>query len=105
MGTGKHLPELGLGNALLNLIVQRPDLGQGRLVLGLAPQFDEYPDIIQLPSQSVPPVDGLFQAGPLPEHLLRGITVIPEPGLRDAGFQLLDILPLAIYFKETPEAR
>jgi hypothetical protein len=105
MGTGKHLSELSLGYPVLDLVVQRPYLGQGVLVLDITPQFDEDLDVIQLTSQTVPTVNGLFQGCPLPQRLLRRISVIPEPGLGDTRFQFLDILPLPIYFKETPEGR
>ncbi len=103
MGTGKHLPELRPGDPCLQLVDQQPDLGEGILVLGVTPQFYENPCVIQLPPQPVPAINRLLQNSPVPQNLLGGIGVIPETRLCNARLQFLDILPFAIYFKETPE--
>lgn len=103
MGTGEHLPELRPGDPLLQLVDQRPDLREGILVLGVTSQFYENPCVIQLPPQPVPSINRLLQGRPVLQDLLRGIGVIPETRLRNERLQFLDILPFAIYFKETPE--
>src|SRR5512146_1710270 len=104
MGAREHPLELGLADPFLKLVVEFPHLGEGRFVLRLAPQLDEDLDVLPLPVEPVPSGNGLLHGGPFLEDPLGSFLVVPETGDCDSCLQFLDILPLPIYVKETPEA-
>jgi len=104
MGAGEHPLEFGGNHLFFELFIQFVGFLESRLILDLAAQLDQDSDICSLPLQAVPARQDLLDDGPFPKNDLGLLVIIPETGCCDTGLYLLDILPLAIYVKETPEA-
>jgi hypothetical protein len=104
MWSGKHPLEFCGNQFLFQLFIEFVGFLENGLIFGLAAEFDENLDIFRLALQAVPACQYLLDGGPLAKNDLSLLIVIPEAGCRDAGLYLLDILPFAIYVKETPEA-
>jgi hypothetical protein len=104
MGTREHLLKLGSLDPLLQFVVEPPDLDEGLIVLLLRTQFDENENVLNLTVEPIPRLHDLFEGGPFLQDLLCLLLVIPEAGVGNLCFEFLDILPLAVDVKETPEA-
>src|SRR6185369_3145218 len=104
MRAGEHPLEFGSNHLFFKLFIQFMHFLKGCLILGLAPQLYKHSDIFRLAHQAVPARQYLLDHGSFAKDDLRLLIVIPETGCCDAGFYLLNILPFAIYVKETPEA-
>jgi hypothetical protein len=104
MGTREHLLKLGSLDPPLQFVVEPLDLDEGLIILMLRTQFDEYVDVLDLTVEPVPRLHDLFEGGPLLQDLLGRLLVIPETGVGNLRFEFLDVLPLAVDVKETPEA-
>jgi hypothetical protein len=77
---------------------------KGRLILDFAAEFNQNTNIFRKPYQLVPAIENLFNNGSFTQDSLGRLIVIPKALNSYAGFNFLNILPLAIYVKETPEA-
>src|SRR6185369_13374521 len=102
--SGEHPLEFGGNHLFFKLFIQFVSFLKSRLVLDLAAELDKHADIFSLTLQAVPARQYLFDHGSFAKDDLRPLIIIPETGCGDAGLYLLDILPFAIYVKETPEA-
>jgi hypothetical protein len=104
MGSGEHSLEFGSDYLFFKLFIQFMYFLKSRLVCGLTPQLYEHTNIFCLTHQAVPARQDLLDHGTFAKNDLRLLIVIPETRCSNTGLYLLDILPLAIYVKGTPEA-
>jgi hypothetical protein len=104
VGTGEHSLELYSGHFSFKLFILFVCLLKRGLVLDFTAKFNQSTNIFRQPYQTIPAVENLFNNGSFPQNCLRRLIVIPETLDGYAGLNFLNILPLAIYVKETPEA-
>jgi hypothetical protein len=104
VGSGEHSLEFCRSDSFFKLLVLLVCLLKRSLILDFTAEFNQNTNIFSLPYQVVPTVENLFNNGSIPQDCLGRLIVIPKARDCYAGFNLLNILPLAIYVKETPEA-
>src|SRR6185436_19495550 len=73
--------------------------------LPLAPQVEQSATVVIRPQQSRRAFDAFLQGGAGLQRLLRGGLVIPEPRLRHAVVQRVQLPLTALEVKDTPAAR
>jgi len=105
MGAGQHPLELGLYDTGLQFVIQLPHFGKGIFIPCFTAEFNQNLHILQEAHEPVPAIHGLLHGSTITQDLLGAVTVVPEARFGDPRLKFLDILPFAIYVKETPEER
>jgi hypothetical protein len=105
MGAGKHPLELGLCDTGLQFVIQLSHFDKGIFIPGFTAEFNQNLHILQEAHEPVPAINCLLHGSTITQDLLSAVTVVPEAGFGNPRLQFLDILPFAIYVKETPEER